>query len=83
MKEAVKEELSRAACQLRPRTPAASGCQGDGPLCRPASAVALCCEMWRLSIGLQQRIDKDRLLKKVGNEFHYQFVVSRDYYATQ
>lgn len=43
-------ELSRAACQLSPRTPAASGCQGDGPLCRTASAVALHCEMWRLSV---------------------------------
>lgn len=50
MKEAVKEELSWAACQLSLRTPAASGCLGDGPLWRTASAVALHCELWRQSV---------------------------------
>lgn len=57
MKEVVKEELNWAACQLSPRTPAASSCQGDGPLCRTASAVALHCEMWRLSVT----VTEDRL----------------------
>lgn len=50
MKEAVKEELSWAACQLSLRTLAASGCLGDGPLWRTASAVALHWELWRQSV---------------------------------
>lgn len=41
MEEVVKEELSRAACQLSPQTPAAGSCHGDGPLCWTASVVAL------------------------------------------
>lgn len=57
MEEVVKEELSRAACQLSPPTPAASCCQGDGPLCWPARTVALHCEMWRLSVTAPIGID--------------------------
>lgn len=41
MEEVVKEEPSRAACQLSPQTLAAGSCHGDRPLCWTASAVAL------------------------------------------